>query len=859
MRNETSELIKEKIISILPFFVGLVLFGGALFVLHRELAHYHLADIRRSLAAIPQQRITFAFLLTVASYLVMSGYDILALGIINHPLPYRKVTPASFIGYAFSNNLGLSMLAGASVRYTLYAAWGLRPGEIGKVVVFCTLTLWLGFLSLGGILFLTAPPAIPAGLHLPLASLRLAGLIFLLVVASYLLLCVVRRKPLILFGRTIGLPRPAYLAPQIVIAVLDWTLAGSVLYVLLPTSPSLTFGNFLGIFLLAQLAGLISQVPGGVGIFETTALLLLQPYFPAPAVLGSLVLYRGMYYLLPLLLAATLLGGLGISSRWHRIRGLFQSLDSVASVAAPWLFSLVAFGGGIILLLSGAIPDTSGRLHWLKHILPLAVAEISHFLASLVGAGLLVLARGLQRRLDAAYVLTILLFIAGIVFSLLKGMNYEEAAVLTIMLGAILPCHRYFYRKAALLSEPFTAGWTIAIGLVFSATLWLIFFSYKHVEYSQTLWWQFAFNDNAPRSLRAMVGAIMVVGFFFLARLMRPHPPADTREETVDMTRLQKIVSRSARTNANLAFLGDKKILFSRSGDAFLMYRIKGRSWVVMGDPVGPVAEWPELIWRFKEKSDIHGGWPVFYEVSHEHLRYYIDIGLMLFKLGEEARVSLRDFSLQSRAAKGLRYTKRRLEKEGWQFTIIPKTEVAGLMPELRAVSDAWLAAKNTREKGFSMGFFEPDYLARFPIALVTRGDDICAFANVWPGSPGGELSIDLMRYRPEAPQGIMDFLFLHLILWGQEQQFQWFNLGMAPLAGMTDHRLAPLWNRVGAFVFRHGEHFYNFNGLRSYKEKFKPRWEPRYLAAPGRVKLLPILSDVAVIISGGIKGTMGK
>jgi len=520
MSNETSELIKEKILSILPFLIGLVLFGGALFVLHRELAHYHLADIRHSLAAIPPQHITFAFLLTVASYLVMSGYDILALGVINHPLPYRKVTPASFIGYAFSNNLGLSMLAGASVRYTIYTAWGLRPGEIGKLVVFCALTLWLGFLSLGGVLFIAEPPAIPADFHLPLASLRLAGLLFLLIVVSYLLLCVVRKKPLILFGRTIGLPGPGYLAPQIVIAVLDWTLAGSVLYVLLPTSSSLTYGSFLSIFLLAQLAGLISQVPGGVGVFETTALLLLQPYFPAPAIIGSLVLYRGMYYLLPLLLAAILLGGLGISSRWHRIRGMFQSLDSVASVAAPWLFSLLAFGGGIILLLSGAIPNTSGRLQWLKHILPLAVAEISHFLASLVGAGLLVLARGLQRRLDAAYVLTILLFIAGIVFSLLKGANYKEAAVLTIMLGAILPCHRYFYRKAALLSEPFTAGWTIAIALVFLATLWLIFFSYKHVEYSQTLWWQFAFNDNAPRSLRAMVGAIMVVGFFFLAKLL---------------------------------------------------------------------------------------------------------------------------------------------------------------------------------------------------------------------------------------------------------------------------------------------------------------------------------------------------
>ncbi len=851
--------MKRRIIGILPALVGTVLFGAALWVFHHELSQYRFSDIRHYLAGISAQRIAIASLLTIAGYLLMSGYDILALRAIKHPLAYRKVVLGSFVGYAFSNNIGMAMLAGASVRYTLYSAWGLSPTEIAKVVAFCTLSLWLGFLSLGGVLFLINPLTLPAGLHFPFASLHLVGILFLLCVAAYLVLCLLRKKPLILFGRALWLPGSGLLFPQIIVAVLDWSLAGSVLYVLLPPSPSFSYPLFLGIFLLAQLAGLASQLPGGIGVFETVCLLLLKPYFPVPQILGSLAIFRVVYYLLPLVLAAVLLGGFGLSRHQARLRAILHGLDSGLSMVAPRLFSLAAFAGGMILLFSGATPAIPRRLAWLAHFLPLAFTETFHFLASLMGIGLLLLARGLQRRLDGAYLLTLLLLGAGALFSLLKGLDYEEAILLGAVFAALLPCRRHFYRKAALLSQPFTSGWITAITLVLSATAWLIFFSYKHVAYSQQLWWQFAFSADAPRSLRSMVGVVIAVGFFALARLLRPRPPLLAPADPGDLTRAKAIVARSDTTTANLALLGDKRFLFSSNGQAFLMYGIRRRSWVAMGDPVGPANELPGLIWRFKEMSDRHDGRPVFYEISHKHLHYYIDIGLMLFKLGEEARVSLDNFTLDGRPVKGLRYTKRRLEKEGWRFSVVPPEDVPGLLPDLQAVSDGWLAEKQTREKGFSLGFFDPDYLRHFPVALVKKEGKICAFANIWQSAAGNELSIDLMRHLPEAPNGVMDFLFIHLMLWGKEQGFRWFNLGMAPLAGVEDRALAPLWNRTGAFIFQHGEHFYNFQGLRRYKEKFHPEWEPRYLAVPGRAQLLPVLVDIAVLISGGIKGVVGE
>ena len=144
--------------------------------------------------------------------------------------------------------------------------------------------------------------------------------------------------------------------------------------------------------------------------------------------------------------------------------------------------------------------------------------------------------------------------------------------------------------------------------------------------------------------------------------------------------------------------------------------------------------------------------------------------------------------------------------------------------------------------------------MRQFPVAVVYSQGMPAAFANLWITGTKSELSVDLMRFGPDAPRGAMDYLFIELMLWGQREGYRWFNLGMAPLSGLEAHPLAPAWHRVGNFIFRHGEHFYNFEGLRRYKAKFEPSWEPRYLVARGGIALPRVLIDVSVLIAGGMK-----
>ena len=181
------------------------------------------------------------------------------------------------------------------------------------------------------------------------------------------------------------------------------------------------------------------------------------------------------------------------------------------------------------------------------------------------------------------------------------------------------------------------------------------------------------------------------------------------------------------------------------------------------------------------------------------------------------------------------------------------------LLPELEAISRAWMDEKQTREKGFSLGFFCPRYLREGPVALVRHQGRPVAFANIWAPLSREELSVDLMRHQPEAPRGVMDFLFTQLMVWGREQGYERFNLGMAPFSGMMSRSLAPLWHRLGTFLFRHGEHFYNFQGLRQYKEKFHPVWTPRYLAAPGGLALPRVLANIATLVSRGLTGVVTR
>ncbi len=663
--------------------LSIVLIGAALRFLSQELSQVSFAQIWSALTSMPHRTLLLACALAVLNYMVLAGYELFACRYAGVPQPLKRIAISSFIGNAFANTLGFSFLSGSSIKFRLYAAWGLSAADVGRITIFTTVSLWLGLVGLGGLALLMSPEA---GRLLSLGS-DIAGAGLAAIPLLYVLASIRWRKPISIFKFQIPAPGIRTAVAQVAFSVLDWGLSGLILYVLLPGELGLQL--FFTRFMLAQLAGVMSQAPGGVGVFETAFMLLTPDAADSGQIFAALIAFRVIYYVLPLLLAACTLA----------VREVFETvpvLRLVAHAAMRWSATLVpqilaafTFAAGAIMLLSGATPALESRMSWLSSHLPGTVVGGSHLMGSVIGMFLLFLARGIQRRLDVAFHLTVAMLVLGMLAALLRGGDFEEALVLGGMLLVFVPNRSRFSRHSSMFSDRFTPGWIMAMTLVLVATTGLAAYTFHHDNQAGEFWLTFTMDGSVPNVARAWLGAGTAGLFLAVMRLLAPAPYRPVTTSREDLNLVRGIVADSPHTRGNLALLGDKMFMISQSRESFLMFGVTGRTWVTMGPPIGREEDAQELIWQFREACDRHCGRPVFYGVPQDRLHLFWDTGLSLLKIGEEAIVDLPAFHLNGAARQGLRYKKNNLEKSGCVFEVIPPAGFPDIRDEVRAISDA--------------------------------------------------------------------------------------------------------------------------------------------------------------------------
>jgi phosphatidylglycerol lysyltransferase len=841
--------------------VTLLLFAIALIACRHLLSELDLYALHDAILQVPRPALLGAIAATVVGFIILLGYEWSASRYAGVTLPPQALVLGGFTAFAIGNAIGLSLLSGGSVRYRLYARHGLGASDVARMTLFASLSLGCALPPLAALATLSDLPAASAALSL---STTLLGMISatVLLLASVLAIGIYRRRLpeqpfkdslLVKAGRrTLRLPGRRLTLLQLAITALDVTAAATVLYLLLPEAPP--FGAFLLVYLLALAAGVLSHVPGGVGVFEAILLAAFADKLGAAPLAAALLLYRLIYVLLPMLVACVLL----LINEAQRLPQTRETLRVASGFAAPILAVLV-FLSGVVLLFSGVTPEIDTRLEHIGFLIPHRLVDASHFGASLVGVLCLLLAQGLRRRLSAAWMLTTVLLLVGALLSLLKGFDWEEATLLTITASLLAVFRGSFYRPSRLTELPFSPLFLIASLCVLGASIWLLLVAYQDVPYSHELWWQFTLDADAPRGLRSLLGAavlLVVVSLTWLLRTARPVIHLPTAQE---LERARTILMASSQPDGGLALTGDKALLFHPNDEAFLMYARRGRSLVALYDPIGPTRQRAEMIWQFRDLCDLHHARPVFYQVRAENLPYYMDIGLTAIKLGEEARIDLKRFDLDAKGKemKDLRYTWNRGTRDGLSLELHEPGQAP--LDELKVISDAWLTGKNVREKGFSLGRFSEDYLKHFRIAVIRFEGRPVAFANLLETHSHQLASLDLMRAHPEAPKPTMEFMMIGLIQHYKNHDYTRFSLGMVPLSGLQPRRGAPLAQRLGSMVFRRGEQLYNFQGLRRFKDKFQPDWEPRYMAVPAGLDPLVALADTAALIAGGLTGLVKR
>lgn len=825
--------------------IWVLVLGIALHQLHREWSSFHFSDLNAALARIGPSHLAAALGFTLLSYACNAALGIVAQRWLGHPplAPWRDLL-RNFIVSAFTMNAGGSVIGGGSIRLRFAAEQGRSPEEVGKATLFSGLAGWAGHVLLSGLLLCFASPPLD---WLPGPISRSAGVILLVL------------GLLLPFGALVwqAWPRPPLAALTMLVSMVDWLCAGLAMWALIPGALPISAASLVAIVVVSQALASLTHVPGGVGVLELALMTALAGTVPSAVLAGTLVTYRLLYYLLPFATAIFLLAVREVHRRRQSLQRRSRHVLKGWSMLAPRLATLLALGGGFLLLLSVNTPIEPAR-RGLVALLPLPFVEASHFISSLAGAILIVVARGLQRRVRSAWWISVAAMSGGIVFSITKGFDWEESLILSFLLLCLLSSKAHFHRSAALFTHRFTPGWWLMLLCLVGTATWVGFFATRNVPYQSSLWWHFALKGDAPRFLRAMTGASCILLIAALAQALRPAKKRTPQQ--LDPATLDTLVKTSSHTEAALAWLGDKDFTLSEDRHCALMHGDQGRSRIVLGDPLGDLDSADDLLWSFIEQAQDEGMRPVFYQVSVAQMPLLVDMGLKLYKLGEEASVNLQHFSLEGSDAKKLRQARSRFQRNGLTFHLWSPQQAAPHMAELRAISDAWLSTHKAAEKGFSLGYFDEAYLSHFTFAIVTDATGtLIAFANLWESASKQELSLDLMRYLPTAPSGVMEALFIEIMLWGQQQGYQSFSLGMAPLSGLSTHPLAPLWSKLAARIFNHSGQLYNFSGLRAYKEKFTPRWEPRYIAVPSAWSLPTALLDATALISGGLRRTFTR
>jgi phosphatidylglycerol lysyltransferase len=480
-----------------------------------------------------------------------------------------------------------------------------------------------------------------------------------------------------------------------------------------------------------------------------------------------------------------------------------QERRAAARKAHPHIVTLLAlltFGSGLVNLSALFRPNLAERIQLLRVVFPVAFLTLSRLVTLAAGLGLVLASFNIYKRKRRAYITVVALAAASIVFHMTKGLDYEEATVSFVLLILLVSTRHHFTVKSA---RPTVKS---AVGGVVGVTLLAMVYG--------------------------TAGVLTVLSVAYAAwRLFRP-VAYQQKSIAADRERATEIVHAHGRTSLDFhKTQSDKSLFFSASGQSFLAYRVAGAFAVVLGDPVGPDNDLAGALISFCELCTENDWGLALYQTAPHFLELYRLLGFKTLKLGDEAIVDLNKFSLRGSAAKNLRTAVAKLERLGLHVRWEEPPLSPDLIARLKKVADDWQQIPGRRERRFSVGRFDPEYLRSTPalLALDAR-DEVVGFVNVVPSHRTGEAAIDLMRRQRDAPNGVMDYLLVKLCERDRQQGFDRLSLGMAPMNGFRPSERASSEERAIHEFFQRLNFVFSFKGLRAYKAKFATDWEPRYV-----------------------------
>ncbi len=840
-----------------------------------EFSRLNIVETLHLIIKLPGSSRALLLLASMAAVFCMTGYDWIVARRYGERIKAGSLLRVSWIANTFNNLFGFAGLTGSSVRVILYMKLGMEPKQAvyASSVLLPSYATGLSLLALAlvtGVLPYHNLYPIHGGWFeygLWLMSAYIA--VYILIQRSpFLSRRLLQREQKVAWSVVLGLA---------VISLAEWLAAVGVFYIALLTAGyQLPLHQLAGVFAISAIIGIISMVPGGLGTFDASVIIGLQQLgIPSDGSLAILLLFRFFYYFIPWIaglvlsvqelstnagnnmgvISHTVLKAWGWTGRLISWPERFTYIQNIGI----WSLSALTFMSGILLLFNEFLLNE--RLHAFRISLPPAFIIGSHYLSVSLGALLLVVSRGIYYRTRRAYSVAMLIIAASIFFSLIKGISIRHILYFGLVYFLLRLSRKGFYRKSVPL-QPATAAVWGAVTAVILFGYWLLSTNTYRLKVLHHHILVKPLFISPPVHLQA---AVLATGLtWLLLGIYTGIKPERTIGHPFDEEEKKKLFDflkkQSGNVYTHLILLGDKRIFWGQENEVLIPYAVVGDKLVALGDPLGPWHLIRNAIKEFREYADTYAMFPVFYEISSQHLADFHENGFRFFKLGEDATVDLTTFSLSGKDMKSFRNVKNRLQKEGYSFSFIEPPFAPELMHEMRQVSDIWSKEKKSGKKYFSMGRFEDYYIQSAPVVTLRDAKgNLTGFVSIMPCYDHETISIDLMRHVPETPNGTMDGLFLFLFEWAGEHGYKKFNLGMAPLANVGRTAFSFREEKVLGLIYRHINTWYGFQGLRRYKEKFSPHWEPRFLAYPGNVSLVSVFIDILFLINGQNRKTAVK
>lgn len=677
---------------------------------------------------------------------------------------------------------------------------------------------------------------------------------FVLIIASLILpilLILSTRKNMDYFGNLSGKKMFAL----ILTSLLDWSFVSIFFFYVGKTlGYDISLINILPLYFISICIGMVSMIPGSLGSFDLMmigGLLHLSINHNESA--SWLLLFRIFYYIVPFFIGLILF----LKSMGGQINDKFSGIPKKLSKLIKQSVShFMSNFFGFFLMATAILPDQIHSIPIIGKMDPIHGQLLFQFPSFLLGSLFFLLGRLLKRRSQFALGFAAILSFISLVYINLGEVSVFSSIYLILFIILVflrredLDRRSFFYPVEDRLKD---------IGYIagsFIITFFLMYISSENTGHESLGYIIFHGRTGYGTSLKVHFFNIFLNRFFhlfiYLAIIALFYIVVESfaRDrhfsfgEKFDKVRFETFLKNFNNTNLNasLAFLNDKLLYYYIENEKDLVafqFALEDGKAIVMGDPIGPKEYFPKAINEFIKEAESKNLIPLFYEIGQELTLLLHELGYEFMKFGETAKVNLTEFGLVGKSGRKFRAIINRGENSGYSFKIMSPPFSKEFMDELENISNDWLSGRE--EKGFSLGFFDRDYLSLAPVACVLdKSDKVQAFANFLVCNTKTESSIDLMRYDPQTERnGIMDYLFVQIFLYLKENDVVYFDLGMAPLSnvGQNDHSFVE--EKLAFLVYTFATRFYSFGGLRKYKEKFSPSWEARYLSYPKDSNLL--------------------